>query len=515
MESRTKQGRGAKRGNRGASGTPVETTEQDRRKNLRSSKGKSSSSSGSKSGTNVNSPAKRKGQRGGSDGDEGGKSGSEIDSKRKRTDSSRNSPDEDDSSEEKDTKGGNDSDKDSATSSIKGSKDEDKDDFFLPKDKEEEKYIPPPPLPYALCCPKSDCKKRYRQRNGLRFHVSSAHPELLDEVGNIRDTSEIEKMEKEAKERLGVDCSDEAGDEKATDIKAEMTKKEEDVIKESPVDLSDCHTAWYDLEPEDSDDEPDMVKGPPEIQSRPVSPENTLVRPIPIKPNPKQTITLSDVTSLESKQEEAADKKPGLLSLPGSLGMIPEKIKEKPEGTQQVTLTLGGSGSSKSVLKALKGLAKLLEIDTPKQWMQEDVKTENTKAMFRVRREGGRDGPPLDLQAVLNRNSKVCRHCDIIIQHDAVKKKAVDLPFMSKQEVEESSDDIVLCDEACYFQFAIKKSIGAVEAKVGAVDATVLAEIDQRILGSPAHEQEPEVGAVHGVVWLFSLVWLFARGCEM
>ena len=222
MESRTKQGRGAKRGNRGASGTPVETTEQDRRKNLRSSKGKSSSSSGSKSGTNVNSPAKRKGQRGGcSDGDEGGKSGSEVDSKRKRTDSSRNSPDEDDSSEEKDTKGGNDSDKDSATSSIKGSKDEDKDDFFLPKDKEEEKYIPPPPLPYALCCPKSDCKKRYRQRNGLRFHVSSAHPELLDEVGNIRDTSEIEKMEKEAKERLGVDCSDQAGNEKATDIKAE------------------------------------------------------------------------------------------------------------------------------------------------------------------------------------------------------------------------------------------------------------------------------------------------------
>ena len=221
MESRTKQGRGAKRGNRGASGTPVETTEQDRRKNLRSSKGKSSSSSGSKSGTNVNSPAKRKGQRGGSDGDEGGKSGSEVDGKRKRTDSSRNSPDEDDSSEEKDTKGGNDSDKDSATSSIKGSKDEDKDDFFLPKDKEEEKYIPPPPLPYALCCPKSDCKKRYRQRNGLRFHVSSAHPELLDEVGNIRDTSEIEKMEKEAKERLGVDCSEQAGDEKATDIKAE------------------------------------------------------------------------------------------------------------------------------------------------------------------------------------------------------------------------------------------------------------------------------------------------------
>lgn len=183
MESRTPKGRAAKRGGRGGTGTPVET---ETRKNLRSSKGK-------KGSNNVNSPAKRKGR--GSDGDE--KSGDE---KRKRTDSSRNSPDDDEDSE-KDTKGGNESDKDSATSSIKGSK-EDKDDFFMPKDKEEEKYIPPPPLPYALVCPKSSCKKRYRQHNGLRFHVSHAHPELLDELGNIRDTSEIEKMEKEAKERL-------------------------------------------------------------------------------------------------------------------------------------------------------------------------------------------------------------------------------------------------------------------------------------------------------------------------
>merc|ERR1712045_878361 len=72
----------------------------------------------------------------------------------------------------------------------------------------------------------------------------------------------------------------------------------------------------------------------------------------------------------------------------------------------------------------------------------------------------------LDLQAVLNRNSKVCRHCDIIIQHDAVKKKAVDLPFLTKHEVEESSEDIVFCDENCYFQFAIKKTGGKTPEKV-------------------------------------------------
>ena len=266
-----------------------------------------------------------------------------------------------------------------------------------------------------------------------------------------KDETEIKKEKVDVEEEEAV---------ATTEIKTE--KETEEALAESPVDLADCHTAWYDLEPEDSDDEPDKVEGPPQIQSRPVSPENTIIRPIPIKPNPSQTITLSDVANLESKQDQALcdtnRNKIGLLSLNGSLGVMPKQLKEKPDGTKQVTLTLGGSGSSKSVLKALKGLAKLLEIDTPKQWLQEDQKTESTKAMFRVKREGGKDGPPLDLQAVLNRNSKVCRHCDIIIQHDAVKKKAVDLPFLTKHEVEESSEDIVFCDENCYFQFAIKKT---------------------------------------------------------
>ncbi len=65
----------------------------------------------------------------------------------------------------------------------------------MPKDKEEERYVPPPPLPYVLMCPKKDCNKKYRQNNGLRFHVSHMHPEFMDELGNIRDQADIEKME--------------------------------------------------------------------------------------------------------------------------------------------------------------------------------------------------------------------------------------------------------------------------------------------------------------------------------
>jgi hypothetical protein len=61
-----------------------------------------------------------------------------------------------------------------STSSAKV-KDE-KEDDFTPKDKEEEKYIPPPPLPFILVCPKPECSKRYRHHNGLRYHVSHSHP---------------------------------------------------------------------------------------------------------------------------------------------------------------------------------------------------------------------------------------------------------------------------------------------------------------------------------------------------
>jgi hypothetical protein len=71
----------------------------------------------------------------------------------------------------------------------------------------------------------------------------------------------------------------------------------------------------------------------------------------------------------------------------------------------QVTVGLSNVGSTKSVFKALRGLAKLLEIEAPRQWLQEDRASK--RAVFRVKRDGGRDGPPLDLQSILNRAAKV------------------------------------------------------------------------------------------------------------
>ncbi len=125
---------------------------------------------------------------------------------------------------------------------------------------------------------------------------------------------------------------------------------------------------------------------------------------------------------------------------------------------------LSGVGSTKSVFKALRGLAKLLEIEPPRQWLQEDRAAK--KAVFRVKRDGGRDGPPLDLQSVLNRAAKVCRHCELVIQHDMVRKRSADLPYLTKEEKLAASEDLVFCDETCYFAFSVAKTGGRIPDRV-------------------------------------------------
>lgn len=112
----------------------------------------------------------------------------------------------------------NESDRES-TSSAKVK--EEKDDDFTPKDKEEEKYVPPPPLPFTLLCPKTGCSKRYRHHNGLRYHVAHAHPELLNDHGDIKETDDIQKMERAEKDKEREKEADPDAPEASEDADAE------------------------------------------------------------------------------------------------------------------------------------------------------------------------------------------------------------------------------------------------------------------------------------------------------
>jgi len=222
---------------------------------------------------------------------------------------------------------------------------------------------------------------------------------------------------------------------------------------------------WHDLEPDDSDDEElaenqnsekcetdEKETPPPKIIERPHSPFADLVVPIPIKPKPAQMVTLRDLIDMdkENKFEDA-------VARAKAKSVLPLKTNGSSNGFTSITMTLGGSGSAKSVLKALNGLAKILKIEAPKQWLTEDKN--GIRDSFRVKEDNGKDGEPIDLQVILSSDAKICRHCDVVLKSSTmVVYKSAELPFLSKQEREELSEEIYFCDEHCYFEFAMSRT---------------------------------------------------------
>ena len=272
---------------------------------------------------------------------------------------------------------------------------------------------------------------------------------------------------------------------------------------------------WYDLDPDDTDEELENLTGPPNIMARSPSPTWDIVRPIPIKPKPSQSITISDLDNIDKeniKKNGEIDEKPlkkGFLSMMGSLGVLPTPLKEKQENTKEVTINLAGAGSNKSIFKALKGLAKILEIETPKHWIQEDKSSK--KALFRVKRDMGKDGVPLDLQSVLNRGSKICRQCEMVIQHDMVKKRTEDLPFLSKAERDEYSEFLIFCDENCYLKYSVKKTGCKVPDKVTNLKELEEYQIKYKEEGDPfdtpkkEEKKGPQFKGTHYKNWTLSM----------
>jgi hypothetical protein len=267
--------------------------------------------------------------------------------------------------------------------------------------------------------------------------------------------------------------------------------KEETIIKEEPLSEDEKQDTkerkvlkpWHDLEPDISDDEvesitkdgkpealsiagttnaesrkpgPPSVPQPPKLIERPNSPITDIVVPIPIRPKPAQIITLRDIKDMDKENKYEATT----VAKTKSKSILPIRSNGT-NGITSITMTLGGSnGASKNVLKALNGLAKLLKIEAPKQWMVEDKN--GVRDMFRTKEE---DEDPLDIQSVLTTEIKFCRYCDLVIQSDMITRKASDLPFLTKTEREESTEDVCFCDKNCYFKLAISRTSGADENK--------------------------------------------------
>lgn len=57
----------------------------------------------------------------------------------------------------------------------------------------------------------------------------------------------------------------------------------------------------------------------------------------------------------------------------------------------------------------------------------------------------------IDIQSVLNGTAKFCRHCDVVIINNLMRKKASEMPLVAKQ----GEEDLYFCSSTCYTQLAL------------------------------------------------------------
>lgn len=63
---------------------------------------------------------------------------------------------------------------------------------------------------------------------------------------------------------------------------------------------------------------------------------------------------------------------------------------------------------------------------------------------------------PIDIQILLNGAAKFCKHCDVVILNNMIRKKVSDLPFVSKDsDLFSDGDELYFCSTTCYMQFAL------------------------------------------------------------
>lgn len=63
---------------------------------------------------------------------------------------------------------------------------------------------------------------------------------------------------------------------------------------------------------------------------------------------------------------------------------------------------------------------------------------------------------PIDIQSILNGAAKFCKHCDVVILNNMIRKKISDLPFLAKDfELVSDGEELYFCSSTCYMQFAL------------------------------------------------------------
>jgi histone-lysine N-methyltransferase MLL3 len=179
-----------------------------------------------------------------------------------------------------------------------------------------------------------------------------------------------------------------------------------------------------------------------------MSPVHQLIAPLALKPRPNYKINNED-------DKENQGSKQGLLS---QVGKTPPRsspaLPLRDSNTMTVTLTIT-SEAAEDIMGVLQGLANLLDLpDIPNYKVTERTVTpmSHKLGLYRSKTKDGKEGVPVDIQTILNGFAKFCRHCDLVILNNLIKKKASEIPFLTVEEC--CADEIFFCSTMCFQTFA-------------------------------------------------------------
>ncbi|XP_075232135.1 uncharacterized protein LOC142330615 [Lycorma delicatula] len=164
-----------------------------------------------------------------------------------------------------------------------------------------------------------------------------------------------------------------------------------------------------------------------------MSPVIPLIAPLALRPKPHKMVNSMDKENVYGG---------------GMKNRSSPSVPLKESGNVTVTLTLTSSAAD-DVLGVLRNLANVLRIPPPTNYHISERTTtppSHKLGLYRTKGKDGKEGAPIDIQSILNGAAKFCRHCDVVILNNLIKKKASEMPFLAR---EDGSEDFYFCSTAC------------------------------------------------------------------
>lgn len=202
-------------------------------------------------------------------------------------------------------------------------------------------------------------------------------------------------------------------------------------------------------------------------KSRRMSPIIPIIAPIPIRLKPAGPF-LKDYADIDKENFGSKDH----FGLKSKLVKIPTNPL-KDNGNVTVTLTLT-SAAAEDIMGVLRDLANILHIPAPTSYQiveRTSTPPSHKLGLYRTKSKDGKEGAPIDIQSILNGAAKFCRHCDVVILNNLIRKRVSELPFLSKEpELLGDGDELYFCSSTCYMQFALMhRSPTMTQDKVAAI----------------------------------------------